>query len=174
MTSISSNTELAGSTANHGAKDTKNGKDFTIAHFSDPHIARLEQIRGRDLLSKRLFGYLRWKLKRRHEHSDELLTILLKDLQRSKPDHIAITGDLTHLSLPAEFEKARDWLQSEWAGKTFMAIGMQDPVLGPAVMQALQQVIRGCPQPLEMADAGHFVQERGDVVAKRALEAFGL
>ncbi len=112
MTSISSNSELAGSTANHGAKDTTNGKDFTIAHLSDPHIARVEQIRGRDLLSKRLFGYLRWKLKRRHEHSDELLTILLKDLQRSKPDHIAITGDLTQLSLPLEFTLARDWLRS--------------------------------------------------------------
>ena len=71
-------------------------------------------------------------------------------------------------------QKARDWLQSEWSGKSFMAVGMQDPVLGPSMMQALRQVIRGCPQPLEMADAGHFVQERGDEVAKRALEAFGL
>jgi len=112
MTSISLNTVPAGSAAGHGAKETANGQDFTIAHFSDPHIARVEQISGRDLLSKRLFGYLRWKLKRRHEHSDELLTILLKDLQRSKPDHIAITGDLTHLGLPVEFTLARDWLRS--------------------------------------------------------------
>ena len=71
-------------------------------------------------------------------------------------------------------QKARDWLQSEWSGKSFMAVGMQDPVLGPTIMLALRQVIRGCPQPLEMTDAGHFVQERGDEVAKRALEAFGL
>ena len=70
--------------------------------------------------------------------------------------------------------KARDWLQSEWSGESFMAVGMQDPVLGPALMRALQSVIKGCPPPLEMADAGHFVQEWGDAVAKRALEAFGL
>ena len=42
-----------------------------------------------------------------------------------------------------------------------MAIGMQDPVLGPPVMQALAQTIRGCPPPLELPEAGHFVQEHG-------------
>ena len=71
-------------------------------------------------------------------------------------------------------QKARDWLRSTWSGTTFMAVGMQDPVLGPTVMRALQQVIKGCPPPYEMAQAGHFVQEWGDVVAQKALEAFGL
>jgi hypothetical protein len=40
-----------------------------------------------------------------------------------------------------------------------MAIGMTDPVLGPPVMRALHRDIRGCPPPLEFAQAGHFVQE---------------
>jgi 3',5'-cyclic AMP phosphodiesterase CpdA len=112
MTSTSSDTAKASSTTNQRAKDAPDSKGFIVAHLSDPHIACVDQVDRRDFLSKRLFGYLRWKLKRRFEQSYELLTILHKDLQRSKPDHIAITGDLTHLSLPAEFEKARDWLQS--------------------------------------------------------------
>ncbi len=112
MTSTSSDTATVSSTTNRTAEDTTDSKGFVIAHFSDPHIARVDQINKRDLFSKRLFGYLRWKLKRRFEQSDELLTILRKDLQRSKPDHIAITGDLTQLSLPVEFTLARDWLQS--------------------------------------------------------------
>jgi 3',5'-cyclic AMP phosphodiesterase CpdA len=112
MTSISSDTAKVGSTTKQTAEDMADGKDFVIAHFSDPHIARVDQIVKRDLLNKRLLGYLRWKLKRRFEQSYELLTILHKDLQRSKPDHIAITGDLTQLSLPDEFKKARDLLQS--------------------------------------------------------------
>jgi 3',5'-cyclic AMP phosphodiesterase CpdA len=33
-------------------------------------------------------------------------------MQSNKPDHIAITGDLTHLGLPSEFQKAAQWLQS--------------------------------------------------------------
>jgi len=112
MTSTSSDTAKASSTTNRTAEDMADGKSFVVAHLSDPHIACVDQIDKRDFLSKRLFGYLRWKLKRRFEQSYELLTILHKDLQLSKPDHIAITGDLTQLSLSAEFEKARDWLQS--------------------------------------------------------------
>jgi pimeloyl-ACP methyl ester carboxylesterase len=54
-----------------------------------------------------------------------------------------------------------------------MAIGMQDPVLGPPGMQKLSKTIRGCPAPLELPEAGHFVQEHGQVVAERALAAFG-
>jgi pimeloyl-ACP methyl ester carboxylesterase len=83
------------------------------------------------------------------------------------PDHPDAAG-------AALSRKARDWLRSQWSGDSFMAIGMQDPVLGPAVMRALQTVIRGCPPPVEMAEAGHFVQESGTEVARRALEAFGL
>jgi haloalkane dehalogenase len=68
--------------------------------------------------------------------------------------------------------RARDWLRREWNGTTFMAVGAQDPVLGPAVMRALQQEIRGCPEPYEIADGGHFLQEWGDEVARKALEAW--
>jgi pimeloyl-ACP methyl ester carboxylesterase len=53
-----------------------------------------------------------------------------------------------------------------------MAVGVQDPVLGPPVMRALQQDIRGCPEPHEIADGGHFLQEWGDEVARKALEAW--
>jgi haloalkane dehalogenase len=68
--------------------------------------------------------------------------------------------------------RARDFLANEWTGESFMAIGMRDPVLGKDVMEALRATIRGCPPALELAEAGHFVQEWGDVVAKAALAAF--
>jgi len=68
--------------------------------------------------------------------------------------------------------KAREWFSKEWNGKAFMAVGMQDPVLGPPAMAYLRSHIKGCSEPLEMATAGHFVQEEGDVVARQALEYF--
>ena len=83
-----------------------------LAHLSDPHISIMEDISPRDLLSKRLFGYSRWKLHRGAEHGSRVLSALESDLGRTQPDHIAVTGDLTHLGLPAEFKKARQWLQS--------------------------------------------------------------
>ena len=64
---------------------------------------------------------------------------------------------------------ARDFWRSTWSGPSVMAIGMADPVLGPPVMRALHRDIRGCPPPLEFAEAGHFVQEWGDAVAPAAL-----
>ena len=55
-----------------------------------------------------------------------------------------------------------------------MAIGMQDKMLGPEVMEQMRQLIQGCPSPLEIESAGHFVQEEGAGVARKALEAFNL
>lgn len=66
---------------------------------------------------------------------------------------------------------ARQWFQTEWNGKSFMAVGMKDPVLGPPAMAYLRKQIRNCPPPLELADAGHFVQEWGAQVAARALQS---
>jgi haloalkane dehalogenase/tRNA(adenine34) deaminase len=69
--------------------------------------------------------------------------------------------------------RARDWLRTEWRGPTFMAVGGTDPVLGPPVMANLRTLIRGCPEPYVHPQAGHFVQEWGEEVAARALNAFG-
>ncbi len=70
--------------------------------------------------------------------------------------------------------KARDWFQEKWNGESFMAVGMQDPVLGPPMMEILREMIPRCPKPMEIKDAGHFVQEWGNIIAKKALEVFKL
>ena len=69
---------------------------------------------------------------------------------------------------------ARRWWHDQWQGETFMAVGIHDPVLGPPVMAALRKIIRNCPPPYEHAEAGHFTQEWGEDIARRALSAFGL
>jgi pimeloyl-ACP methyl ester carboxylesterase len=61
--------------------------------------------------------------------------------------------------------KAREWLSSAWRGDAFMAIGMQDPVLGAPVMEELRKSIRNCREPHRLAQGGHFLQEWGDEVA---------
>lgn len=68
---------------------------------------------------------------------------------------------------------AKFWNQ-DWTGESFMAIGMQDPVLGPPAMHAMRKLIRNCPEPMEIADGGHFVQEWGEDIAKAAVERFRL
>lgn len=67
--------------------------------------------------------------------------------------------------------EARAFWRERWSGRSLMAIGMQDPVLGPPVMRALHANIRNCPPPLEIADGGHFLQEWGEPVARAAVAA---
>lgn len=74
----------------------------------------------------------------------------------------------------AEAKRALEFWRDEWTGPTFMAVGMTDPVLGPDVMARLQAAIRGCPAPLQIADGGHFVQEKGEAIARAALTAFAI
>lgn len=69
---------------------------------------------------------------------------------------------------------ARTFWQTQWHGKTLMAIGQQDPVLGEAAMRGLQQWIHGCPEPMLLPQAGHFVQEHGEEIARRAVAFFPL
>lgn len=70
-------------------------------------------------------------------------------------------------------EAAAFWSE-RWTGASFMAIGMQDPVLGEAPMRSLQRRIRGCPPPMEVGEGGHFVQEWGGPIAQAALAHFKL
>ena len=82
----------------------------------------------------------------------------------------------TSISSPgSDYGRAgRDWFRDDWAGESFMAIGAADPILTPAVMHSLRANIRGCPEPLIIEAAGHFVQESGEEVAVAALRAFGV
>jgi tRNA(adenine34) deaminase len=68
--------------------------------------------------------------------------------------------------------QAEAFWRTGWQGQTFMAIGQQDPVLGEPVMRQLQSQIKGCPEPMLLPDAGHFVQEQGGAIAQAAVRHF--
>jgi pimeloyl-ACP methyl ester carboxylesterase len=69
---------------------------------------------------------------------------------------------------------AQAYWSQHWSGASFMAVGCQDPVLGVEPMRALRATIRHCPEALEVAGGGHFLQEWGGPVAEAALASFGL
>lgn len=66
--------------------------------------------------------------------------------------------------------EAREWFRTQWQGRSFMAVGMKDPVLGPSVMRYVRSQIRNCPSAFEVAEGGHFLQEWGGEVARAALK----
>jgi 3',5'-cyclic AMP phosphodiesterase CpdA len=93
-------------------------RPFRLAHISDLHIGPLPAVTTRDLLNKRLLGYLSWRSRKQRIHRIEVLAALERDLRASTPDHVVITGDLVNLGLPAEFVQAGAWLRDlgapEW------------------------------------------------------------
>jgi 3',5'-cyclic AMP phosphodiesterase CpdA len=57
-------------------------------------------------------GYINWRRKRQFIHDPAVLSALAADLRAQAPDHIAVTGDIANIALPAEFPRGRDWLES--------------------------------------------------------------
>lgn len=88
---------------------------------------------------------------------------------RQFPELVPPTPDAPGAAISRQ---ARDWWRDQWAGQSFMAIGGSDPVITPDAMHALRGLIRGCPEPLMIPEAGHFVQEWGDQVVAGALASF--
>lgn len=85
---------------------------FTLAHLTDPHLSPMPEPGWRELLGKRVTGYLNWRCKRGALHRRAVLDALVADLRAQAPDHIALTGDLVNIALAAEFAPARAWLES--------------------------------------------------------------
>jgi haloalkane dehalogenase len=79
---------------------------------------------------------------------------------RTFPDLAMVEPEMKGVS---ESLAAQQFWSEQWTGPTFMAIGMQDPDV--ETMQSLRATIRGCPEPMTLPDAGHFVQEHGQTVA---------
>lgn len=84
---------------------------FALAHLSDPHLAEWSVDRPWTLANKRLSGWLSWRLNRSRIHLARVLDLMLSDMADQSIDHVAVTGDLVNISLPAEFENAARWLR---------------------------------------------------------------
>ncbi len=94
---------------------------FTLAHLSDIHLGPLPRPRSTDLIGKRMLGFINWQKRRRH-YSRVFLDRLMADLAAQRPDHIAITGDLVNIALPAEFLLARAWLETIGSPETVSVV----------------------------------------------------
>ncbi|VFU10654.1 metallophosphoesterase family protein [Methylocella tundrae] len=85
---------------------------FRLAHLTDPHLGPLPRPRRRELLGKRVTGYLNWTRGRSLVHDMATLSHIVADIRAQNPDHVAMTGDIANIGLPAEFQLARKWLET--------------------------------------------------------------
>ena len=83
---------------------------FRLAHLSDPHLPPPSEAGAQSaLISKRTLSRIAWRSKKR-QHDPAVLAAIAADIAVQAPDHLAITGDLTNFSTPAEYAAARAWL----------------------------------------------------------------
>jgi len=111
MFPVKSDDEVSADCSSPSFSSGEGQEEISLAHLSDLHLSSLHEVRFRDLLNKRILGYLSWFAKRRHVHLPEVLTALLTDMRLQRIDHTVITGDLTHLGLPFEYREALEWLE---------------------------------------------------------------
>ena len=70
---------------------------FTLAHVSDWHATSLEGVRPRELMNKRVLGWLSWMSGRRHVHRLEVLRALFRDLKGQGVDTACGIALLQHV-----------------------------------------------------------------------------
>ncbi|MFQ5416249.1 MAG: metallophosphoesterase family protein [Myxococcota bacterium] len=84
---------------------------FSIGHLSDLHTTAVRPEHPGQLASKRFFGWLSWRLRRRHVYRPHVLDALIEDLRDLAPNEVVVTGDLTNVALESEFDAAHVLLQ---------------------------------------------------------------
>ena len=139
------------------------GKPFRIAHLSDPHLGPLPHVSLRELLNKRLTGWINWQRGRGAVHDMPTLKALVADIHAQEPDHIVCTGDLCNLGLPKEWEVARRFLDELGKpNKVSFVPGNHDAYL-PSSLDGLMKAV----QPFATGDDGierfPYVRKRGPV-----------
>lgn len=146
-----------------GATDTAN-QTFRFTHISDLHLSDPSSALTTplSLCNKRFLGYLSWRFKRRFEHRPEILAAVAQ-AARDQSEHLVITGDLTQISLPAEYQQARSWMLDLGSpGDISVIPGNHDAYVGLSKREGI-----GLWQPWMTNECGEsswpFVRRRGPV-----------
>jgi len=113
--------------------------NFRFAHISDVHLPPLPAATTRQLLNKRLLGYLSWHRKRKHRHRAEVIDALEDALREQKADHICITGDISNLGLAEEFRAADLWMAGLAAPDAISFVPGNHDAYAPASIAAMHQ-----------------------------------
>jgi 3',5'-cyclic AMP phosphodiesterase CpdA len=141
---------------------------FRLAHVTDPHFRGWSGARPGDFLGKRAVGALNILVNRRRKHRMELLEALREDLRARGVDHLALTGDLSNVSLAGEWDAAARWLTEYGAPAEAVTVipGNHDAYVEEVVRQRTFETLFASYQSAELRQGGEtypFVRLRGPV-----------
>lgn len=103
---------------------------FTLVHISDFHLCRPSGAPPAGFFNKRILSYLSWRVGRRRLHDPAILDALVRAVKAQAADHVVVTGDLTQLSLPEEFDAARQVVEAIGSSRdVFVVPGNHDALV---------------------------------------------
>ncbi|WP_172123844.1 MULTISPECIES: metallophosphoesterase [unclassified Devosia] len=137
---------------------------ITLAHISDIHLSPMPQVAVRDLVGKRLTGYLNWKLRRHGELNSGTLASLVAHLQSQNADFTAVTGDLTNLALKSEITRAGEWLQALGSPEKICVCPGNHDAYVPGALEAAEDIWGDYMKGETVDDAIYpFVRRQGEL-----------
>ncbi|GBF49749.1 calcineurin-like phosphoesterase family protein [Leptospira ryugenii] len=95
-----------------------------LIHISDLHFPTKlpwSQLRG-----KAIVGYTNYSLRRRKKHNHSIVQSLIQTIRNIDYDALVISGDITNVSHPKEFEEAKELLAPLLDERVFMVPGNHD------------------------------------------------
>jgi len=138
---------------------------ITLAHISDIHLSPMPEVALRDLLGKRLTGFLNWKMRRNEELNSETLASLVSHMQAQNADFTAVTGDLVNLALKTEIERAGRWLGALGSSDRIAVCPGNHDAYVPGALESAQEIwgdyMKG--ETLDDSSAFPFVRRVGEM-----------
>jgi 3',5'-cyclic AMP phosphodiesterase CpdA len=143
---------------------------FRLAHVTDPHFRGFAGVSWSDFVGKRVVGAFNLVVNRTRKHKMELLEVLREDLRAQAVDHVALTGDLSNISIEAEWQSALAWLTALGAPADTVTVipGNHDAYVRDVVESRAFERLFAAYQTRDVgagptAEAYPFVRVRGDV-----------
>ncbi|WP_127145294.1 metallophosphoesterase family protein [Pelagibacterium montanilacus] len=137
---------------------------ITLAHISDIHLAPLPSVSLRALMSKRITGFINWKLQRNRHMRRDTLTDLVAHMRNQQADLVAVTGDMVNLGLDAEAERAANWLTQLGGPETVCLVPGNHDAYVPGALEAARTLYGDYMSGTTLgAHPFPFVRRHGDV-----------
>jgi 3',5'-cyclic AMP phosphodiesterase CpdA len=140
---------------------------YRLAHVTDPHFRSFQGAHLGDFLNKRAVGALNIVVNRRRKHKMELLQAMGEDLRAQRPDHLALTGDLSNVAIEGEWREALRWVEGAGIGAegTTIIPGNHDAyvadVVERRVFESLFAAYQSSDVPATDTETYPFVRFRG-------------
>ena len=138
---------------------------FRLAHISDLHLSPMPKVLIRELISKRITGYMNWHRHRKAFHQVGVLECVMSEIKKKEINHLAITGDLVNLATTPEIIAARQWLEQNCPVETTSLVpGNHDAYVPGAFNRAMKEWKPWVTGDLDIgADVFPYMQIRGPV-----------